>query len=472
MTSSVFFGFNLARRGMSAHRLALDVTAHNVANASTPGFSRQQAVFSATTPAVTASANRPGGPGQIGTGVEISEIRRVRDSFLDYQIRPQLSKLGYWEEQYESLNIVEMIMMEPSETGLSNVFERFWGTFQDLANNPTSGATRAQLLGAAQTLTNSLNGVATQLETVVSDLNAKTRIAVSDINSLAQQLASLNQQIVTNVGAGLSPNDLMDQRDLLLDDLSRLTSFTPIFQPNGSVDVAIQGRYLVQQSRASALSVTMDGQHARAQWEDGLAITPKEGKLAGVAATRQWITDDFYGQLNTMVTTMIEEINRVHAEGYDLNGVGGTGNPLDMFINASGEPHRLLRFIEVNPVLLNDRDLIRASTDQNNLANGDNGRRLYAIRNAGLFENNSVSIEGYYSGIISKLGIDSQQAERMLLNQEALAAQLISRREEIAGVSIDEEMSNMIQFQHGYQAAAKLLTVIDEIITTVINLGR
>lgn len=474
--ASTFFGFNIARRGMSAHKAALDVTAHNVANSSTAGYSRQQAIFQTTTPFNSASANQAAGAGQIGTGVQITEIRRVRDSFLDFQLRPQLSKLGLWDETSMSLSSVEMIMMEPSETGLSNVFERFWGGWQELAKNPTSGATRAAVLETSATLASSLNSVAIQLETLVTDLNVKVDIAVRDMNSISTQVAALNKQIVANVGAGLNPNDLMDERDLLLDNLSELTNFTPIFQPNGSVDVSIKGRYLVQESRATLVQSKMVDGHVEVQWEDGVDLGPNNGRIAGIYAVREWIDTDFRGKLNDMAVTLMAEVNALHASGLPLGGgVGGE----DFFVMSPLVPTEgdqsqyTLKFITVNQALVDDPSLIRAAANTGiGLSQGENALAIAGLRSAPIFNDGTASIEGYYSGVINSVGVESQQAERMVLNQEALTSQLVGRREEASGVSIDEEMSYMIQFQHGYQAAAKLLTTIDEMLQTLINLGR
>lgn len=476
--TSTFFGFNIARRGMSAHKAALDVTAHNIANSSTAGYSRQQAIFQTTTPFNSASANQAAGAGQIGTGVQITEIRRVRDSFLDYQLRPQLSKLGAWDEKYSSLSSVEMIMMEPSETGLSNLFENFWDAWGELGKNPTSGATRAAVLETSATLASTLNGIASQLETVVTDLNVKVDIAVRDMNSISTQVAALNKQIVANVGAGLNPNDLMDERDLLLDNLSELTNFTPIFQPNGSVDVSIKGRYLVQESIATPVEwKVVDGQ-TRVQWADGVDLGPSTGRLAGIYEVRDWINNDFRGKLNDMANTLMTEVNTLHAAGLPLSeGAGGEDFfVLSPLVPTEGDQSQYtLRFITVNQALIDNPSLLRAAGDggaETGLAQGENAWAISRLRNAAMFNDGTTSITSFYGGIINSMGVESQQAERMVLNQEALTTQLVGRREEASGVSIDEEMSYMIQFQHGYQAAARLLTTIDEMLQTLINLGR
>lgn len=205
-------------------------------------------------------------------------------------------------------------------------------------------------------------------------------------------------------------------------------------------------------------------------WVGGVDVKSISGRLAGIEAAQSKVAS-FYADLNTMVGTLKNRVNEVHAEGADLSG--GTVE-IDFFMTKPDVPDgRLMRFLTVNPAITQNPGLVGAALPLSGSADGTNARKIYAVRHETLdFAGASTSINSFYNGIISSLGAHTQQAERMTLNQEVLTAQLIQRREEVAGVSIDEEMSNMIQFQRGYQAAAKLLTVFDEILTTTINLGR
>ena len=466
--SSTFFGFNIARRGLSAHKAALDVAAHNIANASTPGYSRQQAIFSTTSPFMTAGLNQPVQAGQIGTGVTISEVRRVRDSFLDYQIRPQQSKLGAWDERYAALSHAEKILMEPTESGLSHVFSRFWEAWQELSKNPTSGAARAGVVETGVTLATSLNAVASQLEVSISDLDTKARLSVNDINSIARQVAALNRQIVANVGAGLSPNDLNDRRDTLLDDLARITGFTPLTQPNGAVDMVIGGKRLVQGIHFAELSVAADGQVV---WPDGTRLALAGGRLEGVAESRQWLQNEFYGRMNTLSEGLAELVNTAHAAGQALTTPDPPEEGQEFFVLPPGSAGREARFIAVNPAIVADHALLRAAAVGSGLADGSNALQVARRRHATI-PSGATNLEGYYGAIVADLGVEAQQAARMFTNQDALVNQLHNRRQEVAGVSIDEEMAVMIQFQHSYAAAARLLATLDEMLAVLINLGR
>ncbi|MBT9176077.1 MAG: Flagellar hook-associated protein 1 [Firmicutes bacterium] len=464
---STFFAFNIARRGISAHKAALDVTSHNIANASTPGFSRQQAVFSTTSPFPIAAINRPAQAGQIGTGVTISEIRRMRDSFLDYQIRPQLSKLGEWDERYAALSHVEKILMEPTESGLSRVFSRFWNAWQELSKHPTSGATRAGVVETSVTLANLLNVVAEQTEVSLSDLNTKVRMSVNDVNSIAGQIAALNRQIITHVAAGLSPNDLADRRDALLDDLARTIGFTQLTQTNGSIDVVIGGRHLVQGTLASELAVDAGGQVI---WHGSTTASITQGQLAGLSEAKRWLRDEFYARVNTLSVNLRDLVNTAHAAGQSLTT---PPSPLgaDFFVIPPGSVGREARFIRVNPDIVANHALVRARAIGAGHADGSNALAVSRQRHATSLPG-GTNLEGYYNSLVIALGVETQQSSRMFINQDALVNQLHNRRQEAMGVSIDEEMAAMIQFQHGYAAAARLLTTLDETLEVIINLGR
>ncbi|MCL5981570.1 MAG: flagellar hook-associated protein FlgK, partial [Firmicutes bacterium] len=407
--------------------------------------------------------------GQIGTGVTISEVRRVRDSFLDYQIRPQQSKLGEWDERYAALSHAEKILMEPTESGLSHVFSRFWEAWQELSKNPTSGAARAGVVETGVTLATSLNAVASQLEVSISDLDTKARLSVNDINSIARQVAALNRQIVANVGAGLSPNDLNDRRDTLLDDLARITGFAPLTQPNGAVDIVIGGKRLVQGIHFAELSVAAGGEVV---WPDGAVLAPTEGRLAGVAAARHWLQNGFYERMNTLSEGLAGLVNTAHAAGQALTTPDPPERGQDFFVFPPGSAGREARFIAVNPDIVADHALLRAAAaGSGGLADGSNALQVARQRHAAI-PSGATNLEGFYGAIVTDLGVEAQQAARMFTNQDALVNQLQNRRQEVAGVSIDEEMAFMIQFQHGYAASARLLATLDEMLAVLINLGR
>ena len=220
--SSTFHGLETARRGMSTHQSALYTTGHNIANANTPGYTRQRVNFNTTQPYPSMSFNAPNIAGQLGTGVKPGTIQRVRESFLDVQYRTENSKLGYYGALSSSLAKMEDIMNEPTESGLSSVMEKFWNSLQDLANNPENTGARAVVASTGQMLAETINYYYNSLKRIQNDISNEINVTIKDIESLLTDIDDLNRQIASVEPHGMLPNDLYDRRDLLVDQLSNL----------------------------------------------------------------------------------------------------------------------------------------------------------------------------------------------------------------------------------------------------------
>src|SRR5258706_2827582 len=256
---SAWFGLNTAVSALAAAQTALDTAAHNTANASTPGYSRQRVRLVASSPFTYPSFNKSGIPGQIGTGVSVASIERARDGFLDGQIRGQNELSGYWNTRRDELAKVETVFPEPSDSGLGNVLSKFWSAWQDVAADPSSTAARAALTAQAGTLAQRVNSDAAQLKTIADGTNAELTGAVNEINDIARQLAGLNDQIQRVVVSGDHANDLSDQRDALLDRLSSLIPVTVEPQADGSTTVLVAGTDLVNHGTARAITAGLNG---------------------------------------------------------------------------------------------------------------------------------------------------------------------------------------------------------------------
>ncbi len=230
---STFQGLETARRGMYTQQTALQVTGHNVANANTPGYTRQRINFEQTSPFPSPSFNKPQIPGQIGTGVEAGSVQRIRDSFLDVQFRGENNKLGYWETKANSLMKMEEIMNEPSDSGLAKTMDMFWQSLQDLAVNPKNSGARSVVRQRGMALAETFNYLSNSLTTIRQDLNNEINVTEKEVNSLLKQVHNVNQQIGDVEPHGLLPNDLYDERDRLIDSLSKLVNINVTYQPSG-----------------------------------------------------------------------------------------------------------------------------------------------------------------------------------------------------------------------------------------------
>lgn len=446
---NLFSTLNTSYLGLIAQQNALQTTSHNVANANTPGFSRQRAIMETTTPLPYPSLQRSVGAGQIGTGVMVGSIDRVRDAFLDTQVWRETASLSSWEEKQKLLEQIEVVFMEPADSSLSGFFEDFWNAWQELSKNAESEAVRTALLESANNLTDSFNHIARQLNQMGKDLQTTVQNQVAEVNSLASQIAALNVQIESISITGDNPNDLLDRRDLLLDELAKYTDFTVVKKENNVIDIEVDGRKLVVGKDYYEWSYAPGNQ---VEWAaDAEAINLKDGGIKG-ALDGIGLVNDYKEKLDNVALKLIEEINYQHTQGHDLNETTGE----DFFsFDETGTNYALTMKVAVTDPL----KIAAASVDEGK-AGGTNALAIAQLRS---------DIEGDYQKIITTLAVDAHEANRMVENQSALVYQLENRRISVSGVSLDEEMVNLIQFQRAYQANSQAIRVVDELLDTLVN---
>ncbi|MBS4032686.1 MAG: flagellar hook-associated protein FlgK [Clostridiales bacterium] len=479
---SAFFGLYIARSGMMAHQRAMEVTGHNIANANTPGFSRQQAIMQAGTPFPYPSANAPAGaPGQLGTGVQVAMIRRVRDSFLDHQLRNEYGTLNYWDARRDVLSQIETIFMEPSEFGLSNLLNEFWDAWHEMSKNPESLPVRISLREKAQALTDTVqlmyNNLGSLKEGIALDISSR----VSEINSMAVQIRDLNEQIVKVTALGQQPNDLADQRDLILDKLSQYIDITVSHTPSGTVSVFTNSRPLVQDSQIFALKAIVNTNNAEVVWErNDYAVTLRSGELNALLKAYNDFIPSYQGNLDTLVTALVEKVNEVHQGGVNLNDLINEVDPAifssyNFFAPIDPTEFPASLFFRLSEEVAADvNNIAAASFDPGNPeeigpADGSNALNIARLRTNLTMHGNSTTFEGYYQNIIARLGVEGEEAGRIQNLQNQIVSALEYRKEQASGVSLDEEMINLVQFQYSYQAAAKLVATMDEMLDVLIN---
>ena len=466
---SIFTGFETARRALMAQQQALNTTNHNIANANTPGFSRQQAVF-ATTPAYTLGHTLAGKALEMGTGVKIEDIRRMRDSFLDYQFRSEVKELGRWEVRRDTLQKMEVVINEPSEAGLASVLESFWDSWHELAENPESSTARAVVIQQGIALVDTINHLNWQLYQLRQDLNETLEIYINEINSLARQIADLNDQIIRVEASSKRANDLRDKRDLLVDQLAKLTGVHVTEKESGAIDVVIGNRGLVEGTRALSLKTQGDREIADLVpvWSDDMPFDVNAGSLKGIAEARE-LLDDFQDKLNTLVREMASKVNELHRGGYGIDD--DKTSDLNFFTRTNTDKPIGPGNITINSKLLENPDLLAAAADADEVpGDGRNALALAQLRHTAISDlGETTSITDFYNSLVADLGIRAREAERMASNQELVTGQIDLRREMVAGVNLDEEVANMIRFQHAYNAAARMITAIDEMLDVIVN---
>ena len=454
MPISTFFGMQTSLRGLLAHQRALDVTGHNVANASTPGYSRQEAVMGASAPMFIAAGARQDGSGaQIGSGVDVLDYRRIRDGFLDVQYRAQASVLGDASTKARSLEGVELALAEPGENGLSTQLAKLWSSWSNVANNPGSVPARQALVDQAKTVASNFADLDRQFGTLAQqardELAALTAYdpatgSYGDVASIATEIAPLGGAIRQGTAAGQQPNDLLDKRDALLDRLADLGSVSVIDLGDGGMRVLFgnTGDPLVDDSLADDPTTPGDD---RVNWPQTL-VSPggKLGGLMNLGTEPTGIIGGYRAELAAVAQTLATSVNDLHRQG-----PGG------------------LDFFAFDPALgAAGLTVIRTPATVTPGRLGAQGANDLALEIAAL---RGGASDGRYTALVARIGSEVRQVVRQEANSEVLMQAVQDRKDSVAGVALDEEMTNLVRFQRGYQAAARTLSTMDELLDTLIN---
>jgi len=459
---STFSGLEIGNRALHANQKALEVTSHNLSNAGTPGYSRQVVDMSATDPYTYPSFMGGKGAGQIGTGVEVKSILRVRDGLIDEQIRKENGLLGQWEGTRDTLNQMEMVMNEPSNAGLRESVDQFWTSLEELSIHPHEEATRSAVRQQAITLTEDINHSYKQLKDLRYNLNEQVKTQVSEVNKYTSQIGELNDQIVKVFSMGEQPNDLLDQRDDLLEKISKIINVTAFTDKVGQLNVSIGGRALVVGANHYELTTQRnDEDHGMVKilWaETSIQVEPSIGILKGLVDVRDRNLPELMSNLDEYAGAIVTQMNEVHQKGFGLDQ--STGN--DFFTGTNAQD------ISVAEEILDDLNKIAASAT-GAPGNGEVALELANLKQQKLLVGSGANMGDFIGSLVAKLGIESGVAKTKCDNQTLLINHLSSRRESISGVSIDEELTNMMKYQHGYNAAAKVITTVDEMLEVIIN---
>jgi len=482
-------GINAAVRGMTAAQTALNTMGHNVANANTEGYSRQRVNVSAASPLPTPGFNTPVRIASIGAGTQVNGINRLRDEYLDLQVRRENATLGANEAFAEHVKLIEDIFHEPSETGLSALLDEFFNAWHTLTSNPEAPGVRAVVRDQAATLANALNDASHRLNTQREEIDGQIRNAATDINLFASQIAQLNVQIAEVQVGGGSANQLLDQRDLLLEKMSKLIKVQTVQHDDGKVWVYLHGRALVAGNIQTPLEVRPNGEGAYSDIVfDGDVVDQKEigGSIGALLELRdQIIGRDRYRptapvlpdtpngilhRLDSLANQLAQEVNALHRSG---SLTDGTPSGRDFFVNfRTGASTMGAGQIAVNPDIMNGTaglELIATGgTPSSGPGDTTIAKAIAALRNKATM-GPTATFEDDYRNFLAALGVTGQSAIRMVKNQGEVLNHLSQRKEEVSGVNMDEEMADMVRYQHAYQASARALNTFDEILDRIIN---
>lgn len=507
---STFHGLETAKRGMTTQQLALYTTGHNIANANTPGYTRQRVSFATAEPFPGAGLNRPQIPGQLGTGVQAGTIERIRESFLDVQYRSENTKLGYYSSLSSALAKMEDIMNEPSNSGLQNIMSQFWSSLQNMADHPENLGARQVVAAKGQMVAETFNYYYNSLDGIKKDLGSEMDVTVKNINTIVSQIDELNKQIASVEPHGMLPNDLYDKRDQLVDQLSSLVNVkvtaikpTQYGQPLPTA-VGLYQIELVQNDEAQLL--TVDGTTGASQQnelsitaENGVKAPPLKGnvqsvqvgsvtldnfsgKLKGLIESYGYVDADkkvkghypeMMEKLNKLAYAFASEFNHIHQQGYGLEKTNRAG----VFFDLSGsKDYNYAQIIRVHDEIIKDpTNIAAAKNDGDNSGDNKIAFELADLKSkdfsnySSLPDDMSGTFDFYYAAMIGELGVAAQSANTNMENVQVLVDSVEYNRQSVSGVSLDEELTNMITFQHAYNASARMITVIDEMLDKIIN---
>ncbi|MDR2467367.1 MAG: flagellar hook-associated protein FlgK [Spirochaetaceae bacterium] len=628
--TSTFMGLEIGKRGVSAHEQALRVTGHNLTNASTEGYSRQRIELKTFEPIYLPGLNREETPGQLGQGVVVSRIERIRDELLDNRIVAQAGAEGYWETRDSYVRQLDRFYLEVGDNSLRAKMDAFWDGWQELANNPSSLPPRHALVERGRSLIDGIHDRFKNLGNLQKQVDEDIRLTVKRVNDITTEIAELNRTIQQVEAQGDLPNDLYDRRDLLVDRLSKIIGVTVDRRDPDEFMLHHGGRILVQGKIARQFDmnsgIDTEG-FAQITWSDtGDLLEPPRGSgsLAALLELRDGTIQDEIQSLDNMTMNFIDLVNEAHRPGsgingrtgvdfwtehhfvtneqgnYDRNGDGeydssyifrinGTNRleeraqiglegtitlsaageigatvqipyfaedtvaDLITRINNSGadvvarlnrdgmlsfkgtitrnrnDPDFVIRhvedsgrflegyagllaasgpegafdwtvpdavnalsgdtaswstapvthpsgWIEINPLLISDPSSIASGYGENgrpaNPGNGEAALAIAAVRNTRVMVGALSSFDEYFADATGQIGILHEQSITELETQNQIMKQLRDMRQSISGVSIDEELSNMIKYQHGYAASARFMSTVNTMLDIVVRLGQ
>ncbi len=439
--------------GLRAAQKQLEVAAHNIANVNTPGFSRQRVELQ---PAHTApGAYGVRGDGQMGTGVTIAEVIRMRSGLTDAAYWNESGNAAGSQARAEVLGRAELIL-GPLDGGVPVALSKFWSSWDDLSLNSTDAGARQGVMDAAATLTAHLRSSASQVDRLTRDTGLGVNDTIADINNLAQEAAELNQAIKESIAAGQTPNDMMDRRDAVVDQLVSLTGGMVRAGELGSVDVYVSNRGLVRGESFETMQARTDGSSGAA-WADGKLVS-SGGKLGALAELVNTTLPGIRAELDAFAVGMRDLINAAHQAGFDQDGAAGAA-----FFTGTDAGN-----IELNPAITARK--IAASAGGAAVDAG-NALSIAGLRTA--LAVGPETLQQALQSLAGRLGSLSSTARSTAEASRQVLDNIAGERAQMSSVSTDEELADIVRFQHAYEAAAKVIQVVDSCLDTLLNVvGR
>ena len=450
----------IGKRGVMTHRYGMDIVAHNISNAKTEGYSRQRVNLTAAKSAIIHNQ-------RVGQGVEVLDVERLRDNLIDRQVRYTKSNLGYNETKAYYRSKIEGLFPEPSDYGLQAYFGNFFSELRNVTNNPQDLAVRNTFMQSAVTLASGFQSTADNVFQLQEDLTKDVTEKIGTVNEILKDVHELNTLISIEQGAQMAANDLLDKRDVKLDELSQYLNIQIVHLNDGVAQVSTSGMALVSKNSVQELSkssVLRDGKEINIIQVDKTKqeVPISSGQLLGAVEVLNNDIPSVQEQLNTLANTFITEINQLHAASYTLRTPSQaefTG--VELFAgNTAGS-------ISVNPNVQNDVTRISISSN-GDPGDSEGGLSLLNLETAPLIEN-KYSINQYYGFLVSEVGLNTNNSTVAAEGNVVSLATFEGDRDSVTGVSVDEELTELIQVQRAFQASSKIISTVDKLLENIIN---
>lgn len=459
MSGSLSGILSISRTALLAHQRSVATASHNIANANTPGYSRQRVDLASNIPQVWPQW-------VIGRGVHVESVERARDGLLDVAVRNNTTLAAGFGQRSTSLERIEGALAEPTDAGLAASLDAFWASWSDLSNNPGSAAARIQVAEKGQALASAFHRVDAGIDEARQLAQARLQTDLAAVNDLAGRIAQLNLQIIDTEAGAATANDLRDQRDLLTDELAQYVPVQVVERQAGDTGVYVEGLALVDGSRARALSLSVSGTTFQITTPGGGVLSATTGKLGAATQLLNGDLATFRADLDSLAAGLVSAVHTVHQTGTNPNGNTGVD-----FFDPAGVT---ARDIGLSAAVLADNQEIAAGTPDGagayQAGQNDVALALGALRDVPQAALGGRTFNDRYGEFVADIGLAVATAQTGVDAHDALRHQAEGRRAEISGVSVDEELVDLMRFQQAYTAAARLVNTADEMIQTVLNM--
>lgn len=472
----LFGTLGMGTRALQVQQRGVETAGHNLANVNNPGYARQRVLLRTGNALPTSS-------GPVGTGVQVSQVQQVRDALLDQRVASEASVSGYWLAQQKALQYTQSELGQTidrqtsgaegaaasagAQRGLAEGLQDLFNAFHSVATSPTSIADRQVLVQKAQSLAQRFNLTDERLAEVRSLLNEQLETDVTAANGLLTSIAALNDDILNiELGAsGGAANDLRDLRQEKLETLARLVKVDAVEDSSGGLNLSINGTAMVTGKVLNDTLQTYDpgtGGLLLRTTTGAAPLTPSSGSIQGAVDARDGALANLRSQLDAAAGELVTRVNALHTAGFSLTGTTGAA----FFTGTSAST------ITLNAALIANPSLVQAAGVSGAVGDNRVALALAQLADTRIAALGNQTFQQDYAQTVASLGQSLASANEQVSDQDAVSAMLSQQRAAVSGVSLDEEMADLVRFQKAYAASAKLITTVDELLETVVNMKR